>query len=88
MMFGFGSNGETVKQIQRKVNVTVDGIYGPLTTQAVRDYQSKNGLTADGVVGPLTMEKMNLFPTTVIGILKKAGENLYDAVVHSTPSPN
>jgi peptidoglycan hydrolase-like protein with peptidoglycan-binding domain len=33
---------------------TVDGIYGPVTTQATRDYQSSRGLTADGIAGPAT----------------------------------
>ena len=32
----------------------IDGIYGPMTTQAVKNFQSAKGLVADGIVGPLT----------------------------------
>jgi peptidoglycan hydrolase-like protein with peptidoglycan-binding domain len=41
---------------------TVDKIYGPKTTNAVKVFQSKSGLTPDGKVGPLTWGKLN--PTT------------------------
>lgn len=53
-----GSKGQKVKQIQEKLNIEVDGIFGPLTEQAVIDYQKKNGLEADGIVGPITWDHM------------------------------
>jgi peptidoglycan hydrolase-like protein with peptidoglycan-binding domain len=59
-----GSNGEAVRAVQfllqKKYSYTleVDGIFGPITSQAVKDFQSKHGLTADGVVGPLTWQKL------------------------------
>jgi peptidoglycan hydrolase-like protein with peptidoglycan-binding domain len=31
-----------------------DGIFGPMTTVAVKDYQSAKGLGVDGIVGPKT----------------------------------
>ena len=37
--------------VQKKVGVTVDGLYGSDTANAVKEYQRNNGLTADGVVG-------------------------------------
>jgi peptidoglycan hydrolase-like protein with peptidoglycan-binding domain len=35
-------------------NLTVDGIYGPLTRKAVQDFQTQQGLTPDGWAGRLT----------------------------------
>lgn len=32
----------------------IDGIFGPLTRQAVMKLQADNGLNPDGIVGPLT----------------------------------
>lgn len=33
---------------------SVDGKYGPITSQAVKMYQQKLGITEDGIVGPIT----------------------------------
>ena len=35
----------------------VDGVYGPVTSQATRDYQKSAGIAPDGVVGPSTLAK-------------------------------
>jgi peptidoglycan hydrolase-like protein with peptidoglycan-binding domain len=63
-----GSYGSDVKLLQTMLNnngcnLTVDGILGKLTEDAVKDYQSKNGLKADGVVGTRTLEKLKPAPT-------------------------
>ncbi|MDJ0713054.1 MAG: peptidoglycan-binding domain-containing protein [Prochloraceae cyanobacterium] len=49
-----GDEGELVKEIQEKVGVEADGIFGPITEAAVRQFQRDNGLVPDGIVGPLT----------------------------------
>lgn len=49
-----GSRGKDVERIQRAVNVTPDGIFGPITEKAVKEYQKRHGLHADGIVGPIT----------------------------------
>lgn len=54
-----GDTGAAVKLLQHRLNLvgsqlTVDGIWGVATDQAVRNYQYKAGLTVDGVVGPKT----------------------------------
>lgn len=62
-----GSTGTGVERIQFWLNalaefdpalpsLTVDGIYGNATANAVRAFQRENGLTVDGVVGPATWE--------------------------------
>lgn len=38
--------------------LTVDGIYGKMTTQAVKDFQTKHGLKPDGWSGPITSVKI------------------------------
>ena len=38
----------------------VDGIYGPLTREAVRYFQRKNGLSVDGIVGPQTAAALGM----------------------------
>ncbi len=55
-----GARGSIVKQIQRKVGVSADGVFGSRTKSAVKRWQSRHGLTADGVVGPRTGSKMGL----------------------------
>ena len=49
-----GSRGDTVAILQRKLNLIADGIFGPITDEAVRDFQKSHGLAADGIVGPKT----------------------------------
>ncbi|WP_328907594.1 DUF1906 domain-containing protein [Streptomyces sp. NBC_00234] len=55
-----GSTGEAVTRLQRALTaglgrtVSIDGVFGSGTAQAVRDYQSSRGLGADGIVGPAT----------------------------------
>lgn len=64
-----GSTGSSVSLIQRSLNVisdyitaipklTIDGIYGSGTTQAVRIFQQLFGLTVDGITGRLTWNRI------------------------------
>lgn len=56
-----GSTGPAVEELQQKLNAAgadpaldPDGIFGPLTRQAVINFQRDNGLGVDGIVGPET----------------------------------
>lgn len=49
-----GSRGAEVKTLQGKLNLMADGIFGPLTEEAVKEFQRRKGLTVDGVVGAKT----------------------------------
>jgi murein DD-endopeptidase MepM/ murein hydrolase activator NlpD len=53
-----GSKGESVKELQRLLGISADGIYGNKTVSAVKAFQKKNGLTADGIAGSQTMSKL------------------------------
>lgn len=60
---GQGATGEDVRTVQgaliaRHHTVTVDGIFGPATAQAVRMLQVSNLLVADGIVGQQTWPRL------------------------------
>jgi hypothetical protein len=54
-----GASGESVRQLQAKLGVDVDGNFGPATEAAVRNFQTANGLTPDGVVGAKTWQALD-----------------------------
>ena len=53
-----GSQGDAVKQVQRKLGLAADGDFGPGTEAAVKKWQEANGLAADGVIGPASLAKL------------------------------
>jgi peptidoglycan hydrolase-like protein with peptidoglycan-binding domain len=58
-----GSSGTVVRTLQTALrshgySVTVDGIFGPRTKNAVIRFQKARGLAADGIVGPKTWAKL------------------------------
>lgn len=50
--------GDDIKMVQGKLGVHADGIYGPITQQAVKDFQRKYSLRVDGIVGPKTWVRL------------------------------
>jgi len=60
MTLKVGSKGEIVKEIQKKLKITADGIFGKGTESAIKKWQADNGLVADGLVGPATLKKMGI----------------------------
>ena len=53
-----GSRGDGVKQMQRKLGIAADGVFGSGTATAVKAWQEANGLKADGIIGPKSLAKM------------------------------
>ena len=49
-----GCRGDDVKELQRRLGVGADGVFGAKTEAAVRAFQKKKGLDCDGCVGPRT----------------------------------
>ncbi|TLS34933.1 peptidoglycan-binding protein [Pseudalkalibacillus caeni] len=58
-----GDRGHQVVTLQEKLgnyyNFTVDGIFGPITAQAVKAFQQDNGLSVDGIAGQNTWAALN-----------------------------
>jgi cell wall-associated NlpC family hydrolase len=50
----FGSRGPAVANLQRRLGIDADGIFGPITRAAVRAFQRRHRLVVDGIVGPQT----------------------------------
>lgn len=73
-----GSRGAMVAQIQRALHLKDDGIFGPLTTEAVKDFQAAHSLTVDGIVGPATLAL--LIPAR----LKTSKRHINEIIIHCT----
>ena len=75
-----GDRGPGVTELQRRLMLTPDGIYGPHTEAEVRDYQSAHGLGVDGVVGPATwcalLTGQPVIPEHAVGPLKESSLRL------------
>ena len=63
MLLKKGSKGNEVKELQKFLGLTADGVFGPQTEKAVKKWQWENGLTDDGIVGPETSKYMGLSST-------------------------
>lgn len=76
-----GSKGSEVKTLQTKLGLTVDGVFGPKTEEAVKKYQKEKGLSVDGIVGPKTWNSLGVITTT------KNPRNIKEIIVHCSATP-
>jgi len=53
-----GDRDGSVAELQTKLGIKADGIFGPGTEAAVKAFQSRKGLTPDGLVGPKTWDAL------------------------------
>ena len=88
----YGSTGDEVKQIQKKLkdwgyyDGNVDGIYGTKTFNAVKKFQSKNGLSVDGIAGEKTLAALGITSSGYSGSGSNANItdlNLLSKLVHA-----
>lgn len=73
-----GSRGTDVVTLQKKLNLQADGIFGPLTEEAVKEFQKANGLSVDGIVGAKTWTKLNVSTNK---------RNIKELIVHCSATP-
>lgn len=52
------AGGPVVRYLQYRLNLEIDGIYGPQTEEVIKKFQRENGLTADGIIGPASWQKL------------------------------
>ena len=55
LVLRIGATGEAVADMQRRLGITSDGIFGPITLAAVKAFQRSHGLVVDGQAGPFTL---------------------------------
>jgi peptidoglycan hydrolase-like protein with peptidoglycan-binding domain len=60
------SRGGDVRELQRKLGVSADGVFGPVTERALKRWQRAHGLVPDGIAGPNTRAAMGLGPGPVL----------------------
>lgn len=75
MVLKKGSKGSEVKELQKLLHLYEDGIFGPLTEEAVKEFQKANSLTPDGIVGDKTWAKLK-------GGLVKSSRIINEIIVH------
>lgn len=59
-----GSRGNAVKELQKKLGIKADGIFGNQTANAVRNYQRSHKLGVDGIVGRQTLTSLGMYGAT------------------------
>jgi hypothetical protein len=57
-----GMEGPEIEELQRSLDIKVDGDFGPLTETAVKVFQRASNLKVDGIVGPETWIKLRALP--------------------------
>ncbi len=90
----WGSTGQDVRDAQNRLSGwgyyqgAVDGVFGPLTHEAVLFFQRRNGLTVDGIVGQQTWNALGLGGTRQVytattGVSTSNEENLLARLVYA-----
>ena len=87
MLLKKGNRGESVKQLQKALNLYPDGIFGEVTEETVKAFQKSNGLKQDGIVGDKTWEALPKPNYGFGGILKQSKRIIKEIIVHCTATP-
>lgn len=79
-----GDRGEIVKTLQTILSLVPDGIFGPLTEEAVKEFQKANHLTPDGIVGSDTWNKLLFSCNATVAPVARA---IKEIIVHCSATP-
>lgn len=75
-----GAMGDMVKKLQARLQIAVDGKFGPATESAVKNWQKAHGLKVDGIVGPQTWGALFPEPSKAKRIqLKANGKVIFES---------
>ena len=61
-VFRLGMHGVRIAQLQVRLGIAADGVFGPAMLSAVRRFQAQHGLRADGRIGPATLRAIRRSP--------------------------
>jgi len=83
-MLRIGARGDAVIELQTLLTARgylspspIDGIFGPLTQNAVMAFQRDQGLSVDGIVGPITWGALLAPPPAYFDYVVQPGDNLW-----------
>lgn len=74
-----GSRGQDVRTLQQALALHVDGIFGPVTEEAVKFFQTQKSLVADGIVGPNTWAALGI---------EQYRRSISKIILHCTATPD
>lgn len=77
-----GDRGVDVQILQNALCLIPDGIFGPLTQEAVETFQREHGLSVDGIAGPKTIAALGLAGSFVMG--KPSSRRIDKIILHCT----
>lgn len=83
-----GSVGAAVKNLQKGLNISADGIFGGGTEAAVKEFQQANDLSVDGVAGPNTLAKLDTFSEITDETVRKSHITKDEEHFEAEPLPN
>lgn len=83
-----GSRGPEVRFLQEALNLIPDGIFGPITEEAVKDFQKPYGLVPDGIVGRHTWNKIGQMTCYCINHQTTTiPRSISEIILHCTATP-
>lgn len=74
-------------QLQTSLHLMPDGIFGPLTEEAVKDFQKSHGLIADGIVGAKTWAIIEADEAKRVVSIVKSKRNIKEILIHCSDTP-